>query len=300
MNKKPNIKSNKKQQKLTVKDFQACPPTWCPGCGAYVVQNAIKKALIELGYGPDQALMTFDIGCNGNGADKINIHGFKGLHGRSLPLAVGASIANKNLPVIATTGDGGIYAEGINHLIHAIRSNYNISLIIYNNFDFGLTTGQATPTTPKDRKMNSSPFGVVEDQLNPISLMLSLRPSFLARGFSANLNELIELIRQSIQHPGFAIVDILTYCPTFNKADSIPSMKDNIYSLKDKNPNYDPFDYNQALQIANEKNKKATGIIFKNPNTSYLDRLPFRQNIETTLIDEVEKTNIDDLLKEFI
>ena len=192
-------------------------PTWCPGCGNFSIWASLKNALIELGYGPKDINLCFDIGCNGNGADKINAYSVKGLHGRTLPMASGISLANHELPIIGLAGDGATFDEGINHLIQTIRSNYKFTFILHNNCDFGLTTGQATPTTPQGQKMNGSPYGVVEKRLNPIQLVLTLGATFVARGFTGNVKQLAEILKKAIQHNGFAYVEVLQHCPTYNK-----------------------------------------------------------------------------------
>jgi len=160
--------------------------TWCPGCGNFNIHLALKKALAELKKDPSEVVITFDIGCNGNGGDKIKAFNIKGLHGRALPLAFGAHLANREMTTIATIGDGGCLHEGIDHLIHGIRSNYNITVLIHNNQNFALTTGQITSTTIKGKRMYGFPHGKTEGDINIGELVLSLNPSFYARGYSGD------------------------------------------------------------------------------------------------------------------
>lgn len=275
-------------------------PTWCPGCGNFAIWTCIKQALVEKGLGPLDVNLCFDIGCNGNGADKINSYVFKGLHGRTIALGAGVSLGNHKLPVIAIAGDGATFDEGINHLIHAIRSNYKMLFILHNNCDFGLTTGQATPTTPTGQKMNSSPYGVIETRLNPGQLILSVGATFYARGFTGNIEQLKGLIIKGLDHNGFAVLEVLQHCPTYNKFQDHMWLKDRVYDV-----NSDPSYTNErenAYKIMDYSNPKvATGILFQDKESvSYYDRIEKRKGIETVLKDEVRSYDISELVKEFI
>jgi 2-oxoglutarate ferredoxin oxidoreductase subunit beta len=181
--------------------------TWCPGCGNFTIHLALKKALAELDIKPSQAYIAFDIGCNGNGADKINVYGFKGLHGRSIALAAGAHLANRKYTVIADLGDGACFHEGIDHLIHAIRSNYDITILIHNNENFALTTGQATVTTDEEKPMYGLPDSKPERSLNISDLILSLNPSFYARAYAGDMLQLTEIIKS-----GKGTLSVWKYC----------------------------------------------------------------------------------------
>ena len=192
-------------------------PTWCPGCGNFAIHMALKNALSQLDIKPSQAYITFDIGCNGNGADKINTYAFKGLHGRSIPLAVGAHLANRKFTVISDLGDGACFHEGLDHLIHAIRSNYDITILIHNNQNFALTTGQATITTDEEKPMYGLPDSKPERSLNGSEIILSADPSFYARGYSGDLLQLTEIIKSGIQNKGCSVIEILQACPTYNE-----------------------------------------------------------------------------------
>jgi len=284
----------------TIQDFQSpITPTWCPGCGDFAIWTAIKQALVQEGFGPMDVALCFDIGCNSNMADKINAYVFKGLHGRVIPLASGISLANKNLPVIAIAGDGGTFDEGMHHFIHAIRSDYNITLILHNNCDFGLTTGQATPTTPIGQKMNSTPFGVVESRLNPTQLALTLGASFVAKAFTGNVTQLISLIRDGIQHKGFSYIEVLQHCPTYNNFQDHKWIAERVYDVKTNN--HDTSDLQKAMSLADYSQEKiATGILFKAPNSKdYLNKLDYRKDYKGNLKDEVKKYSIKELAHSF-
>lgn len=262
--------------------------TWCTNCGNYGIHEAVKRSLVSLDIPPHEVLMCFDIGCHGNGADKIGGYRYHGLHGRIIPFAAGAHLANPNLPVIAFGGDGATLGEGINHLIHAIRSNYDITFIMHNNSNYGLTKGQASPSTSQEVPMNSSPDGMHEDTLNAIELILSLNPSFVARSFSGNIHQMQALVTEGIKHKGFSFIEILQACPTYNKATPHKWYMERVYDTFDLE-GYDNTNLESARNIASDLTDKiATGIIYRNTSTiDYYSRLPQRKNVTTTLVDEV-------------
>ncbi len=286
---------------VTIKDF-ASPinPTWCPSCGDFAIWAAIKMALVELNYAPTQAVLCFDIGCNGNMADKINAYAFKGLHGRVIPIAAGIQLANQNLPVIAVAGDGGLLDEGINHLVHAIRSNYNINLIVHNNCDFGLTTGQPTPTTPKGQKMNSSPYGVIEDRLNPTQLALNLRAGFVAKGYTGDLSHIVTILKAAIQHDGFSYCEILQHCPTYNKFLDQSWYKERVYKVEE-DPNYDPTNIDMAYKLSDYSQERIPiGILYQDKGSvPYHQRIDHLKKDTTPLTSKVQRTDITELLSQF-
>ncbi len=169
--------------------------TWCTNCGNYGIHGALRRALPAEGLNPCEVLLAFDIGCHGNHSDKIDGYRFHGLHGRILPFACGAAIANRQVKTIAFGGDGGTLGEGINHLIAAIRGNYNLTFLLHNNLNYGLTTGQASPTTKPGTPMNSAPDGITVDPLHPMRLVLGLEPSFAARTFSGDVKHMTEIFQ---------------------------------------------------------------------------------------------------------
>lgn len=285
----------------TITDFNTTlKPTWCPGCGNFGIFNSLKKALADLGKKNYETVVTFDIGCSGNGADKMNTYAFKSLHGRSIPTACGIKIANPNLTVIATGGDGAIMEEGINHLIWAARNNYDIKVIMSDNQVFGLTTGQPTTTTDPGNPGKTEPWGVIEERINPIEIALASNASFVARSFGFNIEQTTELIKAALQHKGFAFIDVVLPCITFNKVNTLEWFKERVYDLK-KVTNYDPFNKENALKVAREWGKKIpTGLIYQDKKSiPYNDRLNYRKEVKSTLVDEVEKFDITKLLEEF-
>ena len=278
----------------------AIKPTWCPGCGDFAIQSALKMALVEQEISPNEVVITYDIGCNGNGADKMNAYGFKGLHGRSIPVAVGAKLANQNLHVIATGGDGGVLDEGIHHFIHSIRSNYNITFIMHNNCNFGLTTGQETPTTPKSQPMVVSPWGVITERLNPSQLALTSGVTFLGCTWSGDIKHMKNIIISAMKHKGFGFVNIFQHCPTYNKFEDIDWLRERVEDVE-KLGEYDSADMLKAYEIADYKReRRAIGVLYQDKESiPYSDRIPYRQNIKTQLVDEVETFDVSEILKEF-
>ncbi len=237
---------------------------WCPGCGDYAIQVALKKALIEENRKPKDTLLCFDIGCNGNGADKVGAYTIHGLHGRVLPLSVGAKIANPNLTVVASAGDGATFSEGINHLIHAIRNDYPIVFLVHDNHNYALTTGQASATTEKGCSMNGSPYGVTTDALRPLDLVLSLNPSFMAQTLSADIPHMTKTIQKALNHKGFAFVEILQTCPTYNKKADDAWYRENVWDTE-ADSSYDRFDISYAKKaLENDHKKKPIGVLYQN------------------------------------
>lgn len=269
-------------------------PTWCPGCGNFTIQIALKNALSELNISPSEVMISFDIGCNGNGAGTISGYGFKGLHGRSIPLAVGAHLANRRFTVISDIGDGGVLHEGIEHLIHGIRSNYDITVIIHNNQNFALTTGQATATTQDGKPMYALPDGKPEQSLGIGNLVLSLNPSFYARGFSGDPVQLAQILKAGIKHKGFSVIEVMQVCPTYN-----PECDMKWFASKIKKMDVIS-DIQKAIELVNNKESLYTGVIYQNKTTpSFLDRLENRKGKKKELVDEVKTYNIKNILSKF-
>jgi len=187
-------------------------PTWCPGCGNFLVLAAIKKAISELKLEPKEVVVTYDIGCAANMFNNLNVCGFATLHGRSIPVAVGVKMANPKLTVIAQGGEGGIVTEGGNHLIHAAQRNDDITVIINNNYVFALTTGQASAATPKGVKTRSTPEGNPFEPLLAIDLAATAGATFLARTLAYDLDKTTEVLKQAIKHRGFSLVEIIQPC----------------------------------------------------------------------------------------
>jgi 2-oxoglutarate/2-oxoacid ferredoxin oxidoreductase subunit beta len=276
-------------------------PTWCPGCGAYSYWSTLKKALAELNLEPHNTVITYDIGCTGNMADKINTYGLKTLHGRSIPIATGIKIANPELNVIATGGDGGLVEEGLQHLVWAARSNYDVTVLLNNNQIFGLTTGQPTVTTDFGIPSKTSPMGVVENPINPAQFALSSGASFVARSYGGNPSQLLKVMKKAIKHKGFAFVEVLNTCVTFNKFNTNEWFKDRVYDITEEK-DYSSNNWDDAFDIADTRDEKfVTGIIYQNKKTrTYSQRISYRKETTATPVEEVKKYSIEKAMQKFI
>jgi 2-oxoglutarate ferredoxin oxidoreductase subunit beta len=271
-------------------------PTWCPGCGDFGAMLALKQALVKLNLGPDDVCLFYDIGCSSNMASFLKTYGFNSLHGRSLPAACGASLAHHQMPIISIAGDGGAYGEGLNHFIASCRANYNLTFFVFNNQLYSLTTGQASPTTLKARKTKSTPFGVIEEPFNPLAAAILNHASFVARGYSNEVEHLTDLTVKAIQNPGFSLLDVLTPCLTWNKKEQPVSWyQERVYKLDQEG-----YPQDKALQLAQEEpGKLPIGIFYQEKRPSYQASLP--QLKDKPLVKQsIEKIDISELLKEFI
>jgi len=272
--------------------------TWCTGCGNFGIQSALMRALTLENIGQQDFLLCFDIGCNGNGSDKMHANTIHGLHGRTISLAAGAVIANPRMKVIGIAGDGATFSEGVNHLVHAIRNNYPMMLILHNNENYGLTTGQASATTRKGCHMNGTVEGVTTEPLNPLQMILSLKPTFVARSFSGNVEHMTDMLRAGLNHNGFAVVEIMQVCPTYNKFTSNEWFWERVKYLDEK---HDRSDLWAARKAADDLEKEISmGVIYENRSEpSFLERLASREGVKTTLVEEVESVDVSEIMKKF-
>jgi len=243
-------------------DFDQIPETdWCPGCGNFSILKVLKQALDELNINPKKLVISAGIGQAAKTSQYVNSNCFNGLHGRALPVATGIKAANPELIVIAEGGDGDMYGEGGNHFIHAIRRNLDIVNIVHDNMVYGLTLGQASPTSRRDTKTTLQLDGVFLEPFNPIAVAISLNASFVARAFSGDMNQLKEILKEAVNHKGYALVDVFHPCVSFNKTNTFKWFKDNTYYV-DKN--YDNTDKIEAIKKAFETDKFPLGVIYKN------------------------------------
>lgn len=266
----------------TEKDFTSTySPTWCPGCGNFTIYPATKRALADLGLEPHQVAMTFGIGCSSNGANFFNLYSFHSIHGRSLPVAVGIKLANHEMTVIADSGDGDAFGEGVSHFVHIARSNVDITYLVHDNHLYSLTKGQVSPTSSKGMKTKSTPFGSRSQQFNPLATALISGATFVAQGFSGDLAHLQGLIKQAIQHKGFAFINILQVCMTFNKVNTFDWFKERVYKIDDEG--HDPSSMGKALGAAMRDDERLPlGVLYKTERESWGDQLP--QLKETSLV----------------
>jgi 2-oxoglutarate ferredoxin oxidoreductase subunit beta len=280
----------------TPDDFRGQVPAWCPGCGNFPILKTFKEAMAELGIEPHRITMVSGIGQAGKFPHYTKCNTFNGLHGRTLPVATGASLANHEMLVIAVAGDGDCYGEGGNHLLHAMRRNINVKLFVHNNQVYGLTKGQASPTTGEGTVTKNQPFGVISEQLNPMALAVALDCGLAARGYAADTEHLKMLMKEAVNHKGLCLVDILQPCVTFNKVNTYEWYRQRVYRL---GPDYNPEDREAAFRKAFEWGEKIPiGIIYRNRRPTFEERMPVIK--EKPLVRQtVEIGKIQETLKEF-
>lgn len=261
-------------------------PTWCPGCGDYGIWMSLKDALAKQGIGPEDGLIVYGVGCHGNMYDWMNIYGFSGLHGRTLPVAQGVKLANHNLPVVVVSGDGDGLGEGGNHFIHAAKRNPNITVILHDNQVYGLTTGQASPTAKPGFVTKSTPEGSVDNPLNPLLMSIAAGATFVARGFAGDTPGLTQLMSDAIAHKGFSVLDVLQPCVTFDKVHTYQWYRGRVYQLATEG--YVPDNKLKAIEKAMEWGDKIPlGVFFKEDK-------PTSEDHEAALAgDPLIKTSVD-------
>lgn len=233
---------------------------WCPGCGNFPILNILKLALSELDIPPEQVVITSGIGQAAKAPHYLRVHYFNGLHGRALPPATAIKIASPKLTVIAESGDGDTYGEGGNHFLHTIRRNPDITNIVHNNMVYGLTKGQASPTSEKGMKTPVQVEGVVLEPFNPVAVALALDATFVGRAFAGDVMQAKETVKAAIAHKGYALVDVFQPCVVFNKQNTYQWFKEHTYYL---GAEYDRTDKKKAFEIALETEKMALGVIYQ-------------------------------------
>jgi 2-oxoglutarate/2-oxoacid ferredoxin oxidoreductase subunit beta len=244
----------------TIFDKENIDIAWCPGCGNFGILEALKQALSELNIKPTDLVVVSGIGQAPKTPHYFWTNMFNGLHGRSLPVAAGVKAANPNLLVIVEGGDGDMYGEGGNHFLHAIRRNMNIVHLVHNNMVYGLTKGQASPTSEVGFKTPVQVDGVISEPLNPIAVAIAQDASFVARAYSADLDKTKEMIKAAIKHEGYALIDIFQPCVTFNTVNTYKWFKEHTYYLAAE---HNSLDRNQAFAKAIEKDKLPLGIFYQ-------------------------------------
>ena len=276
----------------------AVDPDWCPGCGDFGVLKSLKTATTDNGVKPHEMLVVSGIGCSSNVPGYIYAYGVHSLHGRALPVATGAKLANHNLKVVITGGDGDGYGIGVGHFIHSMRRNLDLTYVVMDNEIYGLTTGQASPTTSEGHKTKTTPRGNVEMPINPLALALVAGATFVARGFSGQPAQMSSLIEQAIAHKGFALIDVFSPCVTYNKLNTYPWFKERVYKLEDEEPDRDLTDFSGAMTKAMEFGDRIPiGLIYQVERPTYEDTEPVLLN--GPLVDQplgIKKDLFDELL----
>lgn len=260
---------------LTLQDFHSDDPiAWCPGCGNFSILKALKQALMDIQQQPHELVIVSGIGQAPKTPHYLRCNCFNGLHGRTLPVATGIKLANHKLTVLAQGGDGDGYGEGGNHFLHAMRRNINITYLVHNNQVYGLTKGQASPTSEYGFVTKTSPRGAISPACNPLLLAIASDCSFVARGFAGEIGHLAGLIKEGIQHNGFALIDILQPCVSFNHVNTFKWYSERVYKLDDKSQ-YDAGDRLNAFQKALEWGDKIPlGVFYRNQRPTFEEHIP--------------------------
>jgi 2-oxoglutarate/2-oxoacid ferredoxin oxidoreductase subunit beta len=284
---------------ITVPDYASpVENQWCPGCGNFGILRAVKRALVELNLEPHQVLFVSGIGQAGKFPHYLKCNLLNELHGRSLPAAVAARIVNPKLTVIAVGGDGDGYGEGGNHFISAMSRNVKITYLVHDNQVYGLTKGQASPTSDRGFVTKSTPNGAL-DPLNPMALALATNASFVARSYSADTDHLTKMIKMGIQHKGFALIDIFQPCVTFNHVNTYQFYQSHLYKLED-DQSYDPTDRVAAFKKALEWGEKIPiGLFYKIDRPVLEENLPVARDVPLVK-QKLDPLKIEPLLDEFM
>jgi 2-oxoglutarate ferredoxin oxidoreductase subunit beta len=249
-------------------------PDWCPGCGDFGVLKSVKMGAAKAGVAPKDLVLVSGIGCSSNLPGYVHSYGVHSLHGRAVAVATGIKLANTSLKVVMTGGDGDGYGIGIAHFIHAMRRNLDLTYVVMDNQIYGLTTGQASPTTTKGHRTKSTPHGNVEAPINPLSLAMVAGGTYVARAFSGDPNHMADLIAGGIQHRGFALIDVFSPCVTYNKVNTYAFFKKRVYKLEEE-AGYDPTDAKMALDRSHEWGDRIPiGLLYKSDEPPYEDSEP--------------------------
>lgn len=276
----------------------ATRPDWCPGCGDYGVLNSLVQAVANLDLDPKDLLVVSGIGCSSNLPGFIHAYGFHSLHGRAMPIATGAKLANPELNVVVTGGDGDGYGIGLGHFIHAMRRNLDITYIVMDNQIYGLTTGQASPTSTKNFVTKSSPTGTIEEPINPIALALVTGATYVSRGFSGDPRHLTELIQNGIKHKGFSLVDVFSPCVTWNRVNTYDFFRQKCYKFNGSS--YDTSNFDAALSKSREKEPKLPiGLFYETTKPTYEEQDPALR-FGSPVKAQMGISNPQELMEEFI
>ncbi|MCJ0951713.1 2-oxoacid:ferredoxin oxidoreductase subunit beta [Mammaliicoccus sciuri] len=285
----------------TFKDFRNnVKPNWCPGCGDFSVQAAIQKAAANVGLEPEEVAIITGIGCSGRLSGYVNSYGVHSIHGRSLPLAQGVKMANKDLTVIASGGDGDGFAIGMGHTVHALRRNMDMTYIVMDNQIYGLTKGQTSPSSAKGFVTKSTPKGNIEQNIAPLELAISSGATFVAQSFSSDIKELTSIIEEAINHKGFSFVNVFSPCVTYNKINTYDWFKENLTKLADIE-DYDNTNKSQAMQTVLDTESMITGIIYQDKDTpsyeSQIEQFDEQPLVKKSL--KLEQNQFDELVSQF-
>jgi 2-oxoglutarate/2-oxoacid ferredoxin oxidoreductase subunit beta len=270
-------------------------PVWCPGCGNFGILMAVKKALVKLGLKNHEVVIVSGIGCSDKYHQYINTYGMESIHGRILPVAMGIKLANNSLTVIGIGGDGDGYGIGTAHFVHAMRRNLNVTYIVCDNQIYGLTTGQASPTTGINHKTKTTPFGNVEQPINPLSLAISSGATFVARGFAGDVEQLSDLIVKGVKHKGFSLIDVFQPCVTFNHINTYEWFNKKTYKLE----KHESGKIEKAIKKALQTEKLGLGVFYETKRKTYEEQV-FEIKKKPLVKQSISNIKINDLMDELI
>lgn len=278
-------------------DYSGKAPTWCPGCGNFAILTAAKQALVELDIEPYRVVMVSGIGQAGKLPHYTRCNTLNVLHGRTLPAAAGAKMANPELVVIAVGGDGDGYAEGGNHFLHSMRRNHDITYLVHNNQVYALTKGQASPTSDQGFVTKTSPRGAWTP-LNSLAVAIAAGGTFVARGFAGDVEHLVGLIKQGIQHRGLALIDILQPCVSFNHRNTYAWYRERVYRLE--KPNHETDNKAMAFEKSQEWGDRIPiGVIYREERTTFEEQIPALRK-GSLVKQKIDPRRVEVLLGEFL
>ncbi len=270
-------------------------PTWCPGCGDFTILSSLKNAISEAGLEQHNTVICSGIGCGSKAPHYVKTYGLESLHGRGIACATGVRLANNKLNVIVVAGDGDTYGIGCNHFMHTMRRNLNMTFVIQDNAIYGLTKGQTSPTSRQGFKSNSTPSGVLEEPVNPITWAIIGGATYVARGYAMDIVHLKDLIVGALKHKGIAVVDVLQPCVTYNKINTAEWYKQRVYHIE----KHDTSNKEAAIKLGNQWGDKIPiGLFYKENKPTYEDGIP--QMAEKPLKDhDISNVDVSKLLQKY-
>jgi len=278
-------------------DFKSdAQPTWCPGCGDFGTMNGMMKALAETGNNPDETFVVAGIGCSGKIGTYMRSYAIHGVHGRALPVGAGVKLANPDIEVMVAGGDGDGYSIGAGHFIHAVRRNVDMTYVVMDNRIYGLTKGQASPTSREDFETSTTPEGPQQPPVNPLALAFAASGTFIAQSFSTDAQRHAEIVKQAVEHDGFGFVNVFSPCVTFNDVDTYDYFRDHIVDLDDTD--HDPTNYEDARSRILDPGTEYQGVLYRDE-----DSVPYEEShgVDADMSDIPDGAPEDamDLVREF-
>jgi 2-oxoglutarate ferredoxin oxidoreductase subunit beta len=278
-------------------DFKSdAQPTWCPGCGDFGTMNGMMKALAETGNSPDETFVVAGIGCSGKIGTYMRSYALHGVHGRALPVGAGVKLANPDIEVMVAGGDGDGYSIGAGHFVHAVRRNIDMTYVVMDNRIYGLTKGQASPTSREDFETSTTPEGPQQPPVNPLALAFAASGTFIAQSFSTDAQRHAEIVKQAVEHDGFGFVNVFSPCVTFNDVDTYDYFRDHIVDLADTD--HDPTNYEDARSRILDPGTEYQGVLYRDD-----DSVPYEEShgVDANMADIPDGAPEDamDLVREF-